>query len=341
MNSIFEKTLRGEKTERPPVWFMRQAGRVLPSYLKLREKYDFHTMMRTPELAAEVTLLPYHDLGIDALVLFNDILTVPEALGMELVFTDHGPVFANPISSHLESYKSLTFNPEKLQHVYGAIDAINAMKRKDLPLLGFCGAPLTIFCYMVQALSSKATFPDAMKLFYEHPKVADKILTRITDVSVEYAVTQVKHGINAFQLFESHASLLPLDIYQTRIMPHVRRILNAVKAAGCKTIYFPKGFGLGFAELPADIADFVSVDWQFSLPTVRKLVSQNIGLQGNLDPRLLLADQATIKKELEKLVPFGRENDNWIFNLGHGLIPQIPVENVKFVVDWVKNTDWS
>ena len=337
MNNIMLKTLNGERTSRPPMWFMRQAGRVLPSYLKLREKYNFHEMMRNRELATEVTLLPHHDLGVDALILFNDILVIPEALGMKLNFTDRGPVFETAI----DSVETLDFQPEKLDHVYEAIDGVIEAKPTDLPLFGFCGAPLTVFCYMVEGHSQRANFPKAMSLFYKDPKRAHAILEKITQASILYAVNQAKHGITAFQLFESHAGLLPLALYNKTIMPYVKRILDAVKTTGCKTIFFPKGFGIGVSTIPEGLADYISADWQFELAEMRDALPSSMGIQGNLDPRVLLGSRQSIEIELEKLIPFGAKNQDWIFNLGHGLIPQIPVDNLKFLIDWVKNTNWQ
>ncbi len=318
---------------------MRQAGRVLPSYMKMRDKYSFKTMMDTPELAAEVTLLPWHDLGIDALILFSDILVIPEALGMELVFTDKGPRFPKPLAE--EPNMELVEDHGKLQHIYQAIDLIQGQKPEHIPLFGFCGAPFTVFCYMVQGISTRHTFPDAVKMLYQQPELSHSILEKITQLSIQYATEQVKHGISAFQLFESHANLIPTDLYQRVIMPYIKRILAAVRQAGCKTIYFPKGFGLALETVTPDMTDFVSIDWQITMEQARKLVPEGVGLQGNLDPRLLLADQSVIKTELEKLIPFGRDNQDWIFNLGHGLIPQINVDNVKFVIDWIKEANWN
>ncbi|MGL4854513.1 MAG: uroporphyrinogen decarboxylase [Lentisphaeria bacterium] len=340
-DSVMQQVLNKQKTSRPPIWFMRQAGRVLPSYLALREKYDFKMMMQTPELAAQVTLLPYHDLGVDALILFNDILVIPEALGMPLEFTNKGPVFPKPLSSHPEEISRLTFQHEKLQHVYNAIDQIIASKPAHLPLIGFCGAPFTVFCYMVQGVSTGHSFTNAIKMLYQSPALAANILEKITLLSIEYAVKQIEHGVDAFQLFESHAGLLPANIYHEIMLPYALRILDAVKAAGGKTIFFPKGLGHGINSLSSKNIDFLGLDWQFSIDSMRKIVAPEIGLQGNLDPRLLLADQATIAKHLEEFIAFGRDNYNWIFNLGHGLIPEIPFENVKFTVDWLKNANWQ
>jgi uroporphyrinogen decarboxylase len=341
-NSIFTDTLKGIKRERPPVWFMRQAGRVLPSYLKLREQYSFRELMMTPELAAKVTLLPVNELGVDAAILFSDILVIPEALGMNLKFTDKGPIFDTPLQDAANQLTSLQPDSSKLEHVYKALDIIKQQKPNDVALIGFCGAPFTTFCYMVEGNSTNHNFSKAIKLFYNNPEISAKILEIITDLSIEYATTQTKHGIDVFQLFETHAGLIPSEMYIERIMPHVNRITNAVRNNNVPVIFFPKGLGTGLAHINYDVTDFVGIDWQYSLPEARALVNSKVGVQGNLDPRILAIDNKKIlEKELEKYKTFGQKNLNWIFNTGHGLSPDNKVENVKFVVDWVKNTDWK
>jgi len=339
-DSIFIKTLKGEKTERPPVWFMRQAGRVLPSYLKLREQYRFSELMQSPELAAKVTLMPVYDLGVDAAILFSDILVIPAALGMKLEFTDSGPKFEKALKDLSDPLSLLSPDASKLEYIYAVIDEIQRTKPSGTPLIGFCGSPFTTLCYMVQGLSSNHTFPDAIALLYKNKVLAHQLLNLITELSIEYASNQVKHGVSAFQIFETHAGLIPSDLYFSMIMPYVRKISSAVMQLGCPVIFLPKGLGTGISHITPEDTDFLSIDWQTPIEEARQLVHPEIGLQGNLDPRLLLADKETILETLEKYVSFGSKNQNWIFNLGHGFIPGIPFENAKLVVDWVKQTDW-
>ncbi|MFZ4400546.1 MAG: uroporphyrinogen decarboxylase [Bacteroidales bacterium] len=339
-NSIFVKTLKGEETVRPAVWFMRQAGRVLPSYLEMREKNSFSELMQSPELAAKVTLLPIYDLGVDAAILFSDILVIPEALGMELTFTDSGPKFATALKDVNNPMSFLKADASKLNYIYDVIDEIQKTKPENTPLIGFCGAPFTTLCYMMQGLGTNHTFPDAVALLYKDKLLAHKLMSAITDLSIEYAINQAKHGIAVFQIFETHAGLIPSDLYMDMVMPYVRKLSAAVKAVGTPIIFLPKGLGYGIKHMRPDDCDFLSIDWQTSIYEARSLVHPEIGLQGNLDPRLLLADKETILTELEKYVDFGSKNQNWIFNLGHGFIPGIPYENAKLVVDWVKEVDW-
>lgn len=339
--SFFLDTINGKTTSRPPVWFMRQAGRVLPNYLKLREKHTFSELMHSPKLAAEVTLMPVYDLGVDAAILFSDILVIPAALGMNLNFTDSGPKFDVALKELADP--SLILNPDasKLTYIYDAIDEIIRTKPADIPLIGFCGAPFTTLCYMVQGLSSNHTFPEAVSLLYRDRKMTHKLLSAITELSIEYAKNQVRHGVSAFQIFETHAGLIPSDLYQEMMMPYVRRIAFAAREEGCPVIFLPKGLGYGIKHIQPEDADFLSVDWQMPITEARTLVHKEIGLQGNLDPRLLFADQATILETLEKYVDFGSKEQKWIFNLGHGFMPGIPFENAKLIVDWIKRTNWK
>lgn len=340
MQSILLDTLKGEKTQRPPVWFMRQAGRILPNYLKIKEKYSFREMMADAPMAAEITLMPIKDLGVDAAILFSDILVIPNAMGMELKWTENGPVFPTPLSQFDKPVDYLTPDPKKLDYIYAVIDEIIRKRDKDIPLIGFCGAPLTTLVYMLQGMSSNPNFPDAIKFIYKNRAETQRLIDAIVDLSIHYAQKQIEHGVEAFQLFETHAGLIPAELYRELFFPAIQKIGDAVRATGTPFIYFPKGLGTGLKYVTPDLCDFVSIDWQMPLDHARELVHPEVGLQGNIDPRLLYSDQKTIEAELEKLKPFFRANNNWILNLGHGFLPDVPYENAKFVVDWVKSTKW-
>jgi uroporphyrinogen decarboxylase len=339
--SILLKTLKGQNTERPPFWFMRQAGRVLPSYLAIKENYTFWQMMQSPEIGAEVTLLPLNALGVDAAILFSDILVIPYAMGMGLDFTDLGPHFETPLTKQSDPVGSLNPDPDKLEYIYKVIDQINLTKPKDIPLIGFCGAPLTVLLYMLQGLSRKAEFPEAVRFIYKNKSTTKKLIDAVTELSIVYIKGQIKHGIDVFQLFESHAGLIPNELYKEFFMPSVIKIANVLRESNIPFIYFPKGFGFGIQDLTPEHCDFVSIDWQIPIDLARKVVNPEIGLQGNLDPRVLYGSKKEIEKTLESYLPFGKENQNWIFNLGHGFMPGIPYENAKYMADWVKNVDWG
>lgn len=339
--SILLDTMQGKPASRPPVWFMRQAGRVLPSYNALKENYTFWQLMKSPELAAKVTLLPVYDLGVDAAILFSDILVIPYAMGMGLDFTDKGPVFEKPLMNVNNPVQALNPDSNKLEYIYNAIDEIIKTKPADIPLIGFCGAPLTVMCFMFQGLGTRSNFSDAEKIFLKDKQLTKKVAEAVTELSIEYALKQIERGISVFQLFDTHAGIVPFDYYQEVFMPMVNKIGDAVRNTGTPFIFFPKGIGAGLTQIGNQTCDFLSIDWQTPLPLARKLIDPKVGLQGNLDPRILFADEITITNELEKLKVFRDTEKKWIFNLGHGLQPGIPVENVKFVIDYVKQTDWQ
>ena len=341
MDSILLDTLHGKPSKRPPVWFMRQAGRILPSYLKIKEQYTFWQMMNLPKVAAEVTLLPIYDLEVDAAILFSDILVVPYSLGMGLDFTDAGPRFDTPLKDVDKPLDMLHTQPEKLEYIYKVIDEILATRPENTPLIGFAGAPFTVICYMLQGLSNKTNFVEAVHYMYQNPKVIEKMVEVVTEMTIIYANQQINRGIEVFQLFETHGGLLPFDVYERIFLPAVKKIGDAVRSRNIPFIFFPKDIGTGFEKITPDLCDFVSIDWQTPLEAARKAVHPEVGLQGNLDPRILMASQEQIEAELNKYIPFGQKNQNWIFNLGHGFMPGMPVENAKFVVDWVKRTDWG
>ncbi len=341
MNSIFLDTLNGKAHSRPPVWFMRQAGRVLPSYNALKDKHTFWELMRDPQLAADVTLLPVHDLGVDAAILFSDILVIPYAMGMGLDFTETGPVFERPLKDLAPDSVKLNPDAGKLNYIYEAIDAIIAKRPENTPLIGFCGGPLTVLCYMIQGLGTNHSFTDAINYFYKHKTETKKLIDAVTELSVEYLLKQAAHKIDVFQLFETHAGLIPVELYNELFMPAVKKMATVAKAKNIPFIFFPKGLSTGLRYVTPEHADFVGIDWQIEIAEARRLVHPEIGLQGNLDPRLLYADQTAIKETLETYIDFGSKNYNWIFNLGHGFMPGIPYENAQFLTDWVKTANWK
>lgn len=338
---ILLQTLKGKPTPRPPVWFMRQAGRVLPNYLKLKENYTFWQMMQQPKVAAEVTLMPIYDLGVDAAILFSDILVIPYALGMGLDFTDAGPVFEKPLAQRSNPLQGLNPDPSKLNYIYDVVDEIIKTRPEGIPLIGFCGAPLTVLLFMLQGLGRKGDFPDAIKFIYQNKETTKKLIEELTELSIIYAEEQINHGVEVFQLFDTHAGLIPFDLYDELFMPSVKKMAAAVRAKGVPFIFFPKGLATGIRNITPEHCDFLSIDWQTSLPTARELVHNEIGLQGNIDPRLLYASQEEIEQVLETYIEFGSKHQNWVFNLGHGFIPGLPYENARFLADWVKSTDWK
>lgn len=339
MENLLTATLEGKTTERPPVWFKRQAGRILPSYMQMREKYGFKHMMDTPKLAAEVTLLPISDLGVDAAILFSDILVVPEALGMELSFNPK-PEFSTALKDTSNPLNFLQEKPEKLEHIYKTIEIVMKEKPSNVDLIGFCGAPLTTLCYMYQGFSKKQNFPDLLPAIYKDKALFKKIIARITEMAIHYATKQIEAGVQAFEIFDTHAGIVPLDLYKELFLPAVKQITTAIRSLGVSTIYFPMGIGTGLSLMNHDIADCISIDWQTSIFDIRKFVGDEVVLQGNIDPRLLLSNEEIIRSEFQKYLEFGQKERKWIINLGHGMLPEIPMENAKLLVDLIKEAKW-
>ncbi len=338
MNNIFLDTINGKSSSRPPVWFMRQAGRILPSYRKLKESHNFYDMMKDPELSSEVTLLPINDLGVDSAILFSDILVIPDALGLNLIFTKNGPKFTNALNN--ENFNHLNFDPQKLEYIYTNIKKTVEIKNTT-PLIGFCGGPLTTFMFMFRGDETQKSFKDAIKFFYNNREESMKIIEQITEASIVYVENQIKSGIQCFQLFETYCGSIPYDLYKECILPYSKKILNRAKELDCPTIFFPKDFSLGLKYINKDICDFVSIDWTMKLEDARNLVDKNVGLQGNMDPRIFYYNELKIESYLESLSIFGKNNHDWIFNLGHGFLPDIDYKKVQNTVKWIKNKNWN
>ena len=337
--NMFIENINGNPTSRPPVWFMRQAGRILPSYLNLKQRYSFDEMMQNKKLAAKVTLLPIDDLGVDAAILFSDILVIPKALGLELEFTAKGPKFHNALDENIIT-KDLKFDPKKLNYIYNNIKEIKA-QRPQTPLIGFCGGPLTTFLFMFRRNESKKDFNHVIKLLYKEKKKCIKVMEMLTEASIEYVNKQVESGINCFQLFETYCGIIPEKMYTEIVLPFSKKILNAAMDKNCKTIFFPKNYNMGLKNINQDICDITSIDWQIPIESARTLLNDKVGIQGNMDPRIFFSDKKEIERYLVNLTSFGEKNTDWIFNLGHGFIPGIDVNNVNFVVDWIKNHNWN
>jgi len=337
--NMFIENINGNPTSRPPVWFMRQAGRILPSYLNLKQKYSFDEMMQNKKLAAKVTILPIDDLGVDAAILFSDILVIPKALGLELEFTAKGPKFHNALDENIIT-KDLKFDPKKLNYIYNNIKEIKA-QRPQTPLIGFCGGPLTTFLFMFRRNESKKDFNHVIKLLYKEKKKCIKVMEMLTEASIEYVNKQVESGINCFQLFETYCGIIPEKMYTEIVLPFSKKILNAAMDKNCKTIFFPKNYNMGLKNINQDICDITSIDWQIPIESARTLLNDKVGIQGNMDPRIFFSDKKEIERYLVNLTSFGEKNTDWIFNLGHGFIPGIDVNNVNFVVDWIKDHNWN
>ncbi|MEO8853262.1 MAG: uroporphyrinogen decarboxylase [Ginsengibacter sp.] len=334
-NDLLLRALRQEKVERPPVWMMRQAGRYLPEYIKLREKYDFFTRVQTPELAAEITLQPIHRIGVDAAIIFSDILVIPQAMGMQVLMEEgKGPVLPNVIKTEKDINSLFTDRvEEKLDYVMKALSLTKKELNGEVPLIGFAGAPWTILCYMVEGKGSK-TWDKAKQFCFTQPEMAHQLLQKITDTTINYLKAQTKAGADVLQVFDSWSGCLGPEDFKRFAQPYLIQIADALKD-DAPVILFPKGSWYALKELSESSASALGIDWCISPKMAREITGNKITLQGNFDPAKLLLPVAEIKKEVKKMInEFGTQK--YIVNLGHGITPNIPVDHAKAFVDAVK-----
>jgi len=332
------RALRGESVERPPVWMMRQAGRYLPDYMKLRRQYDFFTRVQTPELACEITLQPVDQIGVDAAILFSDILVIPQAMGLEVLLEENkGPVLPKTVAS-MEDINALNSNTAEttgiLEYVGNALRLIKAELGGRVPLIGFAGAPWTILCYMVEGKGSK-TFDKAKAFCYTQPEAAHALLQKITDVTIAYLRMQARAGADLVQVFDSWSGLLSPEDFNRWAFPYLKQIAEGLQPH-VPVILFPKGSWYAMEQLTKTGASGIGLDWTVTPQLARQWTNHSITLQGNFDPARLLAPIPEITQAVHKMIDdFGPQR--YIANLGHGILPNIPVDHAKAFVDAVKS----
>lgn len=334
-NDLLLRALRKETVERPPVWMMRQAGRYLPDYLKLKAKYDFFTRVQTPELACAITLQPIEQVGVDAAIIFSDILVIPQAMGLEVLMEEgKGPSLPKIIETQKDIDALITDGAEdSLRYVYDALSLTKRELNGRVPLIGFAGAPWTILCYMVEGKGSK-TWEKAKQFAYTQPLLAHQLLQKITQITISYLKLQARAGADTVQVFDSWAgSLSPAD-FKIFSQPYLLQIADALKDE-VPVILFPKGSWYALKELSESSAAGIGIDWCIAPEFARQLTNNKIVLQGNFDPAKLLAPIPEIKKAVKEMIDaFGVQN--YIANLGHGITPNIPVDHARAFVDAVK-----
>ena len=334
-NDLFLKALKGETVERPPVWMMRQAGRFLPEFMAIRDKYDFFTRCRTPELASEITVQPIRRFGMDAAILFSDILVIPQAMNIEVQMKPNfGPFLPNPVRDQIAVDNVVIPDVDvELGYVMEAIKATKEKLNNEIPLIGFAGSPWTILCYVVQGQGSK-TFDKAKEFCFTNPVAAHQLLQKITDTTISYLKAKVKAGVDAVQIFDSWGGMLsPID-YQEFSWQYINQIIEALKD-DAPVIAFGKGCWFALQDMSKSNASALGIDWTITPQNARYLTGGNMTLQGNFDPARLLSPPAEIKKMVTKMIKeFGK--DKYIVNLGHGILPNIPLDNAKAFIDAVK-----
>ncbi len=330
---IFIDACFGKETPYTPVWMMRQAGRYLPEYMETRSAAgDFLSLCKDPQKACEVTLQPVDILGVDAAILFSDILVVPLEMGMDLRFVKgEGPVFDFPIKTEDDLDKlSIQEAAEKLDYVYEAIKLIRANLSNDKALIGFCGAPWTLATYMVEGQGTK-TYAIVKKLLYTNPTFMHKILKKVTEVLKLYMEKQIQSGVNAVMIFDSWASALEESAFFEFSWSYMKEISSYLKSKypQVPVIMFPKGIS-GFLDKIDGEFDVFGVDWSTPLELAKEKLGDRYILQGNMEPTRLYNKDA-IKEGVERIVKV-MNNKRHIFNLGHGILPDIPVENAKYFI---------
>jgi uroporphyrinogen decarboxylase len=334
-NDLLLRALANQPVERPPVWMMRQAGRYLPDYIKLRNQYDFFTRVQTPELACEITLQPIDQVGVDAAIIFSDILVIPQAMGVEVLMVEgKGPSLPKVIRTQKDIDELITEGAEdSLDYVMKALTLTKKELNGRVPLIGFAGAPWTILCYMIEGKGSK-TWDKAKQFVYCEPALAHQLLQKITNITIQYLKAQVRAGADTVQVFDSWAgSLSPAD-FKTYAQPYLFQIADALKD-DAPVILFPKGTWYALEDISNSSASGVGIDWTIDPKLARSIAGNRITLQGNFDPAKLLAPIPQIRAWVKEMID-GFGTQQYIANLGHGITPNVPVDHAKAFVDAVK-----
>lgn len=334
MNMRFLDACWGKPVDRTPVWLMRQAGRYLPDYMRVRAKCTFLELCKTPELAAEVTIQPVDILGVDAAIMFSDILTPVEPMGLKLDFTP-GPVFEHPVRTMADVDALRIPNPE--EDVPYVIETIKILCRElagKVPLIGFGGAPFTLACYMVEGKGSK-DWATMKRMMYEAPEVYAALMEKVTAMDIEYLNAQIRAGAQAIQIFDTWGGVLSPADYARYVLPYTKRLIEGLNRSHTPVIHFVKGAGTMLDLVKQAGGDVVGLDWHIRLDQARDQLGSDVAVQGNLDPTVLYAPKEVIEREVKRVLDENGGRPGHIFNLGHGILPTVPPENAIFMVETV------
>jgi len=335
MNDLFLRACRRQSVERTPIWLMRQAGRCLPEYREVRSRVDFVTLCRTPDLAAEVTLQPVDRLGVDAAILFSDILTPAASLGFEIEFKP-GPVLENPVRTADDVARIRPVDiEESVPYVFETIRILRRELDGRVPLIGFAGAPFTLAAYLVEGRGSK-NFDQIKGMLFGDPATAHGLLDRIATMTENYLLAQIRAGAQAVQLFDTWAGLLDRKSFGEFGMRYVKRIIERVKPEGVPVIYFALNGAHLLSEIRECGADVIGADWRADLREMSEQLGGRFALQGNLDPCVLMSSPEVIAQRAKEVLAQARDLPGHVFNLGHGVLPNTPVENVEALVRTVQ-----
>lgn len=344
-NDNFLRAIARAPVDRTPIWLMRQAGRYLPEYRQTRKGAgDFMSLCKTPSLACEVTLQPLSRFDLDAAILFSDILTIPDAMGLGLYFVEgQGPKFERPLRNEADILALKAPDPyDDLRYVMDATSEIRRALKNTVPLIGFSGSPYTLACYMIEGGSSK-DFARARQMLYQHPDLMHHLLSILADSVIAYLNAQIDSGVQAVMLFDSWGGTLSTPGYREFSLNYLKRIISGLTkqkdGEAVPSIVFTKGGGQWLEEIAAIGCDAVSIDWQTDMGEAKARIGDKVALQGNLDPAILLSNPGEITRQTENILRvFGEQKSGHVFNLGHGILPQTPVENVAHLVDVVHNS---
>ena len=340
-NSTFLQALRREQNDVPPIWFMRQAGRYLPEYQKIRKNYkNFLDMCKEPRTCAELALQPIERFDLDASILFSDILTIPDAFNLGLAFHEgEGPKFSNPISTPQDISRLEDFEIGKLSYVYKAVEETKKILPATLPLIGFCGSPWTLAAYSIEGGGSK-DFAKTKKFISDHPEAVKDYLEIITDACFQYLKQQVLSGVNALQIFDSWADLLNPNDLETYSLEYTRKLARKLKedVVTSKTpiILFEKAPQKKISDILFEDLSCISLHWSESIERVSENLKGQFAIQGNLNPSFLLESDEIIQAETKKICSAMQNFPGFIFNLGHGITPDIKPEKVQVMIDAVR-----
>jgi uroporphyrinogen decarboxylase len=336
MNDTFLKACRGEETEYTPVWLMRQAGRYLPQYKAVRADIDFLTLCKNPRLAAEITLQPVEILGVDAAILFSDILIPVEAMGMHLMFSDkQGPVLSEPVRN-MSAVDRLII-PDAEEDMPFVVETIKVLRKElenKVPLIGFSGAPFTLATYMIEGGTSK-NYLHTKRMMFQHSGVFNYLMEKLTLTVISYLSAQIKTGAQAIQIFDTWAGILAPSDYREFALPYVKKVISELKKEGVPIIYFSNDCAGILKDVRKSGADVIGIDWRIDIGDAIKKLGKKMVVQGNLDPCALFLPKEKIQEKVKEILWKGELAKGHIFNLGHGVLPETPVENVIAMVEAV------
>ncbi len=340
-NSSFVRACKSQSTDRTPVWFMRQAGRYMREYRAVRKEHSLLEICKKPALAAQVTIEAAEILGVDAAIIFADLLLPLEVMGLPFHFSaGEGPVIEKPVRTEENIAQLRTDRATELGYVSEAVALVAKHFAERVPVIGFCGAPFTLASYMIEGGGSR-NYVHAKKMMYNSPAHWDALMSKLVAVTTEYSAEQVRAGADAIQIFDSWVGCLSVEDYHRYVLPHVKGMVKELQKTGVPIIYFGTDSATLLPAMSETGADVIGLDWRIPLDEGWRRIEHRAAVQGNLDPVLLFADWKQLKSRAEEILDYAEGRPGHIFNLGHGILPETPVENVKNLARFVQEYSYS